>query len=169
DIAPHLALIEYVEVHRISALKGDGVPELIGALVNRMPLGPRYYPMDQLSTVNLRFMAAEMIREKIMVHTDKEVPHAVAVDIDEYKEREDGTHYISATIYVERDSQKAIVVGKAGAMIKRIGTEARQDLERSLEAKVFVELHVKVLKNWRSDDRLMKRLGYFMPKEEDEK
>lgn len=168
DTTAHLELVKHVEAHRISALNGDGVPELVAALVNRMPLGPRYYPIDQLSTVNLRFIASETIREKIMLHTEKEIPHAVAVEIAEYKEREDGLHYIQATIYVERDSQKGIIIGQGGAMLKRIGTEARQELEKSLDAKVYIELHVKVLKNWRSNNLLMQRLGYRFPKSAEE-
>jgi GTPase len=129
-------------------------------LIARMPKGPRYYPIDQVSEVNMRFIAAEVIREKIMLHTEKEVPHAVAVEVEEYKEREKGVHYINATIYVERDSQKGIVIGKQGAMIKQIGSEARTELEAMVEGKVFIELHVQVLKNWRSDIGLMHRLGY---------
>jgi GTP-binding protein Era len=133
-----------------------------------MPLGPRYYPIDQVSEVNMRFIAAETIREKIMLHTEKEVPHAVAVEVEEYKEREAGVHYISAIIYVERDSQKGILIGKQGAMIKQIGSEARTELETMLDARVFVELHVRVLKNWRSDEALMQRLGYRVSKEDRE-
>lgn len=160
NLAEHLQIVEHVEAHYVSALKGSGVPELLQALIARMPKGPRYYPIDQVSEVNMRFIAAEIIREKIMLHTEKEVPHAAAVEVEEYKEREKGVHYINATIYVERDSQKGIVIGKQGAMIKQIGSEARAELEAMVEGKVFIELHVQVLKNWRSDIGLMHRLGY---------
>jgi GTP-binding protein Era len=152
-LSEHLALVTHVEAHRVSALNGAGVPELLQALIARMPLGPRYYPIDQV---------------KIMLHTEKEVPHAVAVEVEEYKEREAGVHYISAIIYVERDSQKGILIGKQGAMIKQIGSEARTELETMLDARVFVELHVRVLKNWRSDEALMQRLGYRVSKEDRE-
>lgn len=166
DLSEYIGLIENIEVHRISALRGSGVAELTRLLVERMPYGPRYYPADQVSEVNMRFIAAEMIREKIMLHTEKEVPHAVAVEVEEYKEREDGVQYISATIYVERDSQKGIIIGKQGAMIKQVGSEARLELEKMLETRVFVELHVRVLKNWRSNEALMQRLGYRISKED---
>jgi GTP-binding protein Era len=168
ELTEYTSLIDAAEVHRISALKGTGVRELLQALIAQMPLGPRYYPADQVSEVNLRFLAAEAIREKVMLHTEEEIPHSVAVDIEEYREREDGTHYISATIYVERDSQKGIVIGKQGSMIKQIGSEARVDLEKELDAKVFLDLHVKVLKNWRSDDALMQRLGYRISRDKDD-
>lgn len=166
DVTEHTSLVEAAEVHRVSALHGNGVPALLNALIARMPTGPRYYPVDQVSEVSMRFIAAEAVREKVMMHTEDEIPHAVAVDVDEYRERDDGTHYISATIYVERDSQKGIVIGKQGAMIKQIGSEARVDLEQQLGSKVFLELHVRVLKNWRSDDALMQRLGYRVPKDD---
>jgi GTP-binding protein Era len=168
NLAAHRALVAHHAVYQVSALKGTGIPELVAGIIDLLPLGPRYYPVDQVSEVNLRTLAAEVIREKIMLHTDKEIPHASAVEIEEYREREDGMHYINATIYVERDSQKGIIIGKGGAMIKQIGTEARLELAAMVDASVFLELHVKVLKNWRSDERLMQRLGYRMPKPDDQ-
>jgi GTP-binding protein Era len=108
----------------------------------------------------MRFIAAEIVREKVMLHTEQEVPHSVAVVVDSYRERSDKLSYISATVYVERESQKGIIIGKGGEMIKSIGSEARTDLEEMLGSEVFLELHVKVLKNWRSDEKLMQRLGY---------
>lgn len=167
NVDAYLSLVEHSSAHTISALTGEGVPALIEAITALLPLGPRYYPADQLSEVNLRFIASETIREKVMLHTDEEIPHAVAVEVEEYREREDGTHYVNATIYVERESQKGIIIGKGGAMIKQIGTDARLELAESLNAPVYVELHVKVLKNWRSDPRFMQRLGYRLPKKED--
>ncbi len=169
---PDLAAYVYLSaesLHPVSALNGQGVPELLAHLIGMMPLGPRYFPVDQLSEVTLRYIASETIREKVMLHTEQEVPHAVAVEIDSYREREDGTHFVSATLYVERESQKGIVIGKGGAMIKRIGTEAREELARLVDAPVYIDLHVKVLKNWRSSDHLMQRLGYRVPKDEDAK
>lgn len=169
DLSGHLALIEHVAAHRLSALKGQGVAELLADITERMPLGPRYYPVEQVSEVNLRFIAAELVREKLMLHTEQEIPHAIAVEVDEYKERPDGTHYISGIIYVERDTQKGIVIGKGGEMIKRVGSEARAELIALLDAPVYLDLHVKVLKNWRGDESLMKRLGYRIPKDRDDR
>ena len=148
----------------VSAVQGDGVPELIDYLREGMPEGPRYYPVDQVSEVNMRFIAAEVIREKIILNTEKEVPYSVAVEVEEYKERSETMTYVSATIYVERDSQKGILIGKNGDMIKRIGSEARAELADMLGTQAYIELRVKVLKNWRMDEDLMRRLGYRLPK-----
>lgn len=164
NLDKHLALIPYHEARQISGLTGMQVAELVQFLLLQLPFGPRYYPADQLSETNMRFIAAEVVREKIILNTEQEVPHAVAVEIEEYKERSEGGIYISAVIYVERDSQKAIVIGKGGDMIKRLGVAAREELEAMLSTRVFLDLHVKVLKNWRSDPELMKRLGYRQPK-----
>lgn len=159
-VAMHATLIEANEAFRISALNGDGVDTLLNHIIARMPLGPRYYPVDQVSEVNMRFIAAEVVREKVMLNTEHEVPHSVAVEVDSYKERSDKLTYISAVIYVERDSQKGIIVGKSGDMIKRIGGAAREELSAMLGTAVYLDLHVKVAKNWRSDEKLMSRLGY---------
>jgi GTP-binding protein Era len=120
-----------------------------------------------VSEVNMRFIAAETIREKIMLATEQEIPHSVAVEIAEYVERSPKLTYISAVIYVERDSQKAIIVGKGGSMIKQLGQAARTDLEAAVGTQVYLDLQVKVLKNWRSDDRLMQRLGYRIPRNDE--
>jgi GTPase len=159
-MAAYGALLEHEKAHVISARDGDGVPALVDDLMARMPLGPRYYPADQVSEVNMRFVASEVIREKVMLSTQEEVPHSVAVEIESYQERAEDQHYISAIVYVERESQKGIVVGKGGQMIKQIGTAARKDLEALTGARIFLDLRVKVLPNWRSDERLMERLGY---------
>lgn len=165
DAFKKLIPTEYVVL--LSAMTGENVPALLEVLINLMPLGPRYYPVDQVSDLNMRFIASEVIREKIMMATDDELPYSVAVEIEGYKERSDDLHYISAIIYVERDSQKGIIIGKNGAMIKQIGAAARGELESLLDVKVFLELHVKVLKNWRSDEALLRRLGYRLPKEDE--
>lgn len=165
-IEAYEALIPHAGRWLVSALVNAGVPELVEDLLNRLPEGPRYYPVDQVSEVNMRFMAAEVIREKIMLHTEQEIPHAVAVEIDSFQERADNQAYISGIIYVERDSQKGIIIGKGGEMIKRIGTEARLDLNQMLDMQIYLDLRVKVLKNWRSDEKLMARLGYRLPKDE---
>jgi GTP-binding protein Era len=161
--AAYAALVPIHQTFLISALNGDGVDALLQGVKGILPLGPRYYPPDQVSEANMRFIAAEVIREKIILHTEQEIPYSVAVEIDEYKERTEEMAYISAIIYVERDTQKGIVVGKGGAMIKQIGSEAREELGQMLGGKVYLELHVKVLKNWRSDPDLMRRLGYRLP------
>lgn len=162
DYSAYTDLIDHTAAFPVSALKGDGVQELLTAVVEMMPHGPRYYPADQVSDQNLRFIAAEVIREKIMLNTEQEIPHSVAVNITAYRE-EDHQHAIEATIYVERDSQKAIIIGKGGSMIKKIGTEARHELMKLFDTTVHLDLHVKVLKNWRSDENLMKRVGYRKP------
>ncbi len=167
NIAAHEALIPHDQAILISALTGEGVDTLLNTVMDRLPLGPRYYPDDELSDANMRFIAAEVIREKIMLLTEQEIPYSVAVEVESYKERSDDMTYISAVIYVERDSQKGIVIGKGGEMVKKISTQARADLEAMLDTKVYLDLRVKVLKNWRSDEKLMQRLGYRLGKDED--
>lgn len=166
-VEAHRALIDHERAFLISALTGDGVDTLLDYLRERLPLGPRYYPVDQLSEVNMRFVAAEIVREKIMLHTEQEIPHSVAVEVESYRERTEDLAYISAVIYVERESQKGIIIGKNGEMIKRIGSEARAELSQMLGTNVYLDLRVKVLKNWRSDEKLMSRLGYRLPRQED--
>ncbi len=166
NIAAHTALIPHDRAFTISALNGDGVNDLLSDLFARLPVGPLYYPPDEVSDVNMRFIAAEVVREKIMLLTEQEIPYSVAVEVESYKERSDDMTYISALIYVERDSQKGIVIGKGGEMIKKISTQARAELENMLGTKVFLDLRVKVLKNWRSDEKLMQRLGYRLQDED---
>lgn len=166
DFSAHLALIQPDHHIAISATEKTGVDDLLAWLMGQMPYGPRYYPAEQVSDLNMRFVAAEIVREKVILNTHEEVPHSVAVGIDHYSEGDDST-VIDATIYVEKDSQKGIIIGKKGSMIKQIGTAARQDLIAMLERPVHLELHVKVLKNWRSNEQFMKRMGYFIPKDDD--
>jgi len=161
------ALFAPREERAISALNGEGVAELIPLLSEWLPLGPRYFPTEQVSDSNLRAIAAEIIREKVILNTEKEIPYSVAVKIEEYRETEERTH-ISATLYVERDSQKGILIGAGGKMIKTIGTQARQELIALLETPVHLELNVKVLKDWRDDEALMRRVGYRMPKDDED-
>jgi GTP-binding protein Era len=156
----HQALVDHEQALTISALNDEGVAELVDVLKTLLPEGPRYYPMDQVSEANMRFIAAEVVREKVMLATEQEIPHSVAVEIVEYKERSEDMTYINAMLYVERDSQKGIIIGKGGDMIKRLGRETRTELEKMLGTKVYLDLRVKVLKNWRSDEKLMRRLGY---------
>ena len=158
-----LALCDYVQALETSATEERGIDELVRCLIPLMPQGPRYYPADQASDANLRFMAAETIREKIIGLTSEEIPHSVAVEINGFREGPDMT-VIEATIYVERSSQKGIVIGKRGRMIRQVGIEARADLQRLLSAKVRLETRVKVLKNWRSNEEFMRRVGYGGPR-----
>lgn len=164
--AEFIDLLKTENVLLVSATQGQGVEELQQQVIAHMPLGPRYYPADQVSEVNLRFIAAEVVREKIILTTHDEIPHAVAVGIDEFSEKANGKYEIYATIYVERDSQKGIIIGNKGVMIKTIGTQARQEIEQIFGTSVQLFLNVKVLKNWRNDQTLMRRFGYHMPKED---
>ncbi len=166
NIAAHKALVPHNHAQLVSAMDGSGVNELVNEILTRIPLGPRYYPADQVSEVNMRFIAAEVIREKIMLHTEQEIPHSVAVEIESFQERSDNMSYISAIIYIERESQKGIIIGKGGSMIKQIGSEAREELAAMFETQIYIDLRVKVLKNWRNDENLMNRLGYRIIKDE---
>jgi len=144
----------------ISALLGHNRDALLEETVALLPSGPRYYPEDQITDQQERFVAAELIRERALELLQQEVPHALAVVVQDFKERENGVVYIAATLYTERESQKGIVIGRDGAMLKRIGRDARLALEQFLEAKVYLELWVKVRKNWRRDERFLRQLGY---------
>jgi GTP-binding protein Era len=146
----------------LSALTGENLAALLDLVLERLPLGPRFYPEDQLTDQYERFIAAELIREQAMRHLEQEVPHALAVAVQEYKERRSGLVYIEANLYTEKESQKGIVVGRKGAMLKRIGRDARVALEEFLGRKVYLELWVKVRKNWRHDDRYLDELGYSL-------
>lgn len=163
--AAYEALGEFTATVPISALTGLNRDELLEETIALLPPGPRYYPEDQLTDQQERFVAAELIRERALELLQHEVPHALAVIVQDFKERENGVVYISATIYTERESQKGIVIGRDGAMLKRIGREARQSLEEFLESKVYLELWVKVRKNWRRDERFLRQLGYAPPRE----
>jgi len=143
-----------------SARTGQGIDELRHTLRERLPLGPRYYPADQVTDLQLRFLAAELIREKALLLLQQEVPHSIAVEVDEYSERNAKLTYISATIYVERPSQKGIVLGENGSMIKKIGAAARPEIEQLVETKVYLELWVKVWEKWRTRAGTLRRLGY---------
>lgn len=149
----------FKEVVPISALRGDGVELLTEALVKYLPEGPRYFTEDELTDVPERVIAAEMIREKVFLFTHDEVPYSTAVVVESFKEKK-GLVSISAVINVERESQKGIVIGKAGAMLKRIGKAAREDIERLLGSKVFLELFVRVEKDWTKNPKAMKEFGY---------
>lgn len=148
----------FEEIIPVSALTGENVESLVGEIFKHLPEGPQFYPADQISDQQERSIAAEMIREKLIVLTEEEMPYSTAVVIDRFEEGEK-LHRIHASIFVERESQKAIVIGKAGQKLKEIGSEARKDLETFFARKVFLELHVKVKKNWRDDEDTLRTLG----------
>ncbi len=145
----------------ISALQGIQINELVAEMVAVLPEGPRYYPEDMVTELPERFIAAEMIREKVFRLTGQEIPYGVAVMVESFKERP-GKNLIDiqATIHVERESQKPIIIGKQGAMLKRIGEQARMDIERMVGCKVFLKLWVRVEKKWTRDVRTIRRFGY---------
>jgi len=153
-------LYPFKEIIPISAIKHDGINLLIKRICDYLPPGPRYYPDDLITDQMERFMVSEIIREKTMYMTKEELPYSVAVKVAEWKEREDGLISINCNIYVERNGQKAIIIGKRGAMLKAIGSAARLEIEKLLNTKVFLEIWVKVKKNWRNDIRFLKELGY---------
>ncbi len=156
-IQEYSALYPFAEIIPISALVGD-IGDLIDSVIRRLPEGPRYFPEDQLTDQPERFIVSELIREKIFTLTKEEIPYATAVVIEDMKEEPDLTR-INAVIYVERESQKGILIGKGGAMLKQIGTMARQDAEKLLGTRIFLQLWVKVKKGWREDERMLKSLG----------
>ena len=144
----------------VSALNGFNVGRLFDMILERLPDGEPYYPKDVLTDRTVRFFASEIIREKILLNYQKEIPYSVEISIDEYHEKPDIDH-ISATIYVVRESQKGIIIGHHGERLKRVGTAARLELEKFLNKKVFLQLHVKVNDNWRDSDSQLKRFGYM--------
>lgn len=145
----------------ISATEGTQIEALIEAMEQFLPAGPPYFPEDALTDVSERFVAAEMIRESIFRLTGEEIPYATAVTVDSFKEEKDGGLIkIEATIHLERDSQKGIIIGKDGSKLKRIGTESRKKIEHMLDTKVYLKLFVRVQKNWRRDTRALRKFGY---------
>ena len=147
------------EVFAISALENFGVQEVFNRIITQLPESPAFYPKDQLTDKPERFFVNEIIREKILMHYKKEIPYAVEIDTEEFFE-EDEIIRMSSVIMVERDSQKGIIIGHKGSALKRVGVEARKDLEKFFGKQVHLELYVKVNKNWRSSERQLKRFGY---------
>ncbi len=150
---------EFSEIIPISALKGDGVELTLKTFIENLPVGAPQFPTDQYTDQPERFLAGEIVREKAMAMTKEEVPHALAVLVDSFDES-DRLIRIRATIYVEREGQKGILIGKGGATLKKIGTEARKELESILGTKIFLELYVKVRKDWRDDPRIVRQLDW---------
>lgn len=151
----------FAEMIPISALAGENVDRLEEVLIRHLPEGPPFFPEETVTDQSLRFLAAEIIREKILFHTREELPYVVGVLLEEFKEEpKRKLTSVTATIFVERESQKAIVIGKGGLMLKKVGQEAREELEVLLGAKVFLQLWVKVKKNWREDAQVLREMGY---------
>jgi len=144
----------------ISALYGNGLEQLIAASIEKLPEGSPLYSEDQITDLYERDIAADLIREAALNLLDEEVPHGIAVRIDQYRERGDSGAYIEATLFVEKESHKGIVIGKGGAMIKKIGSAARQQIEAMSGRKVYLELRVKVQKNWRNNEKILRRFMY---------
>ncbi len=152
---------EFDDIVPVSALKGKNSDELIKTIKKRLPYGPQFYDEDTITDQPERQIVAELVREQALRQLDKEIPHGIAVVIDRMKERADGGIIdIDATIICERDSHKGIIIGKQGAMLKRIGTKARQSMENLLDTKVNLKLWVKVKKDWRDSDTLLRNYGY---------
>jgi GTP-binding protein Era len=152
----------FAEIVPISAKTGDGVLRLRELIVAGLPEGPLYFPDDQISDQPERFFVAETIREKLFLNVQKEIPYASSVLVEEFKERPNGITYIRALIYTERPSQKRILIGEQGRMIKRVGQLARAEIEQFLNTRIFLELHVSVKENWRQDTRKLKDMGYIV-------
>lgn len=153
-------LLKFQEVVPISATQGNNVAELLKTLIKYLPQGPQYYPQEQLSDHPEYFVVAEIIREKILELTQQEVPHSVAVVVEQMNQRINGKLQIEATIYAERASQKKILIGQKGTMIKNIGIRSREKIERLLGEKINLQLWIKVQKNWRNDPLFLQRVGY---------
>jgi len=155
----------FAEIFPISAMKGDGLPQLMDAWIRDLPKNPPFFPTDQFTDQPERFLAAEFIREKAIRLTREEVPHAIAVFVDHFEEQEKLLK-IYATLCVERESQKGILVGKRGETIKKIGTEARRDIEKLFGTHIFLDLRVKVLENWRERPEVIRQLDWRLQLEQ---
>jgi len=153
-------LVPLSETIMISSTIGDNLDQLVSKLITLLPDGPPFFPEDQLTDLYEREIAADLIRESVLFNLRAEVPHSIAVRIDEFKDRNESTTYIAATLFVERDSQKGIVIGQGGEKLKKIGIDARQKIEELLGRKVYLRLRVKVRKNWRNDEAALRLFGF---------
>ena len=144
----------------ISARRGDGLPALLDAILERLPAGEPFFPPDQMTDLYERDIAADLIREACLILLRDEIPHGIAIRIDQYTERGDEGAYIEATIFVEREAHKPIVIGRNGEMLKQIGSSARRAIEEMSGRKVYLQLKVKLRKNWRDDEAVLKNFGY---------
>ena len=154
-------LYDFAEIVPISALEGTNTDELLEVIKKYLPEGPQYFPSDMITDQPERQIAAEIIREKALRLLQEEIPHGIAVEIMEMKKRPEGNMVdVRATIYCEKDSHKGIIIGKHGAMLKKIGTNAREDIQKLLGSPIYLDLWVKVKKDWRDNDFLLKNFGY---------
>lgn len=147
----------------ISAARGEGQDQLMQLMLARLPEGPQYYPEEQVTDLFERDIAADLIREAALLHLDDEVPHGILVRIDEYSDRSESAAYIAATLILERETHKPIVIGRGGSMLKKIGSSARQEIESLTGRSIFLELRVKVRKNWRDDEAALQAFGFSDP------
>jgi GTP-binding protein Era len=158
-IASYHKARSFQEVIPVSALTGTQLDALVQLIVEALPVGPKYYPDGMVTDHPEAFIIAEMVREKVLHLTREEIPHSIMVDIESMERRSNGTLYVNAIIYTERTSQKGILIGKDGAMLKRVGELARHELERLLGMRMFLELWVKVKKDWRNEPSMLRRIG----------
>lgn len=159
-IQPFYNEINFSECISISASKKQNISHLLDKTFGYLPEGPLYYPADDLTDQPVSFIVAELIREKALLLTRDEVPHSLAVNVEEFKTQAQGKVYVRAVIYTERDSQKGIIIGKQGQMLKNIGGQSRIEIEKLLDASVYLDLWVKVKKNWRDNENNLNQLGY---------
>jgi len=155
-------LVKHADWMRLTATKQENADKLLELIVARLPEGPALYPEDEITDMPMQFLAGELVREQLLINTRQEIPHSIAVQVDEWEDRSPQLTYISATIWVEKDSQKAIVIGERGSMLKKVGAAARKEIEAWLGHQVYLELTVKVRPEWRRDDRLLRELGYTL-------
>ena len=147
---------DFAEIVPVSAKSGDNIQRLLQVLEQHLPEGPRFYPSGTISDQPEQFLMAELLREQVLSATEDEIPHSTAVTIAEIEERSENMLYVKANIYVERDSQKGILIGKQGAMLKKIGTDARREMERLLGCRIYLDVRVKAKKDWRNNERLLR-------------
>lgn len=159
-IATYKEQFDFAEIIPVSALNGNNVQKLISLVQERLPEGPKYFDEDALTDKTERFLVSELIREKVLHHTEEEVPHSINVVVENFSTSEHGKVHIQALIITERSSQKGILIGKKGSMLKKIGKEARLDIEKMLDEKVFLELWVKVEKDWRNKQSNLTKFGF---------
>ena len=159
-IAAYSAVYEFEAVIPVSAKTGDGLPDLLAEMEKLATEGPHLFPDDEITDQPERQICAELIREKILLNLDKEIPHGTAVEITKFSERENGILDVDATIYCEKASHKGILIGKNGAMLRKIGSEAREDMEAFLGARVFLQTWIKVKENWRDSEMMLRNFGY---------
>lgn len=159
-IVQYSRIYPFAEIIPLSAKTGENLDELMKCVVKYMPEGPKYFPDDMVTDQPERNIVQEIVREKLLTRTRDEVPHAIGVFTEEFSERDNGKVYIRCTIYVERDSQKRIIIGKKGSVLKAAGQEAREEIQSLIGAPVFLDLWVKVSKDWKNKDYILRELGY---------